>query len=345
MTTSHTILLSVLAVAAGAALVGFNLLTSPTGAVANATTTTDGSGTAQTIAVASPVQAVQSPSGSVGGGGIHLSGDAAVVAPGNPSADKLDKSAISTDNKQASIYTVREGDTLEGISELFDVSVNTIVWANDLEDGTIHPGDTLVVLPVSGVRHEVKEGETVSELADRFGVSAEKIREYNELKKADQLATGAILDIPGGEKPQRAKQNSSQTNTGVTGTHQPSRTASSRSVSTGYFLHPLPDSRRSQGLHGYNAVDFAAPTGSAVRAAASGQVTKSVGAGWNGGYGKFIVVRHPNGTKTLYSHLSSVIVARGQRIAKGQTLGYVGDTGHSTGPHLHFEVRGTRNPF
>ncbi len=67
--------------------------------------------------------------------------------------------------------------------------------------------------------------------------------------------------------------------------------------------------------------------------------------GWNGGYGNYIVVLHPNGTQTLYAHLQKSIVLQGGRVEKGQVIGYSGNTGKSTGPHLHFEVRGAKNPF
>jgi murein DD-endopeptidase MepM/ murein hydrolase activator NlpD len=67
--------------------------------------------------------------------------------------------------------------------------------------------------------------------------------------------------------------------------------------------------------------------------------------GWNAGYGKYVVIKHPNGTQTLYSHLSSIIVNSGWHVIKGQVIGYVGSTGKSTGCHVHFEIRGARNPF
>ena len=87
------------------------------------------------------------------------------------------------------------------------------------------------------------------------------------------------------------------------------------------------------------------PLGSAVVAAAAGDVIVAKGSGWNGGYGKYVVVKHANGTQTLYAHLNSVSVGVGQRVGAGQTLGGVGSTGRSTGVHLHFEVRGASNPF
>lgn len=102
---------------------------------------------------------------------------------------------------------------------------------------------------------------------------------------------------------------------------------------------------RSQGIHGHNGVDIAAPVGTPVWAAADGKVIVARSGGWNGGYGSYVVISHSNGTQTLYAHLSRVDVTVGQSVTKGKTIGAMGNTGKSTGPHLHFEVRGGKNPF
>ena len=86
----------------------------------------------------------------------------------------------------------------------------------------------------------------------------------------------------------------------------------------------------------HEGIDIAAPSGTAIRAAATGTV---IYAGWLGGYGNLVVVDHGNELATAYGHQSSVAVSTGQSVAQGQVIGYVGSTGHSTGPHLHFEVR------
>jgi murein DD-endopeptidase MepM/ murein hydrolase activator NlpD len=114
---------------------------------------------------------------------------------------------------------------------------------------------------------------------------------------------------------------------------------------SGYFIHPLPGSVRTQGIHGYNAVDFGAPVGTPILASAGGSVLVSRVGGWNGGYGNYVVIDHPNGTQTLYAHNSKNTVWQGQTVVAGQVIGYVGNTGRSTGPHLHFEIRGAKNPF
>jgi murein DD-endopeptidase MepM/ murein hydrolase activator NlpD len=110
-------------------------------------------------------------------------------------------------------------------------------------------------------------------------------------------------------------------------------------------MRPLTGGIKTQGIHGYNGVDIGASTGTPILAAAGGEVIISRAEGWNGGYGIYVVIRHDNGTQTLYAHMSQDIVSVGQRVSQGEVIGYVGNTGRSSGPHLHFEIRGATNPF
>ena len=80
-------------------------------------------------------------------------------------------------------------------------------------------------------------------------------------------------------------------------------------------------------------------------ASAEGDVLISKSSGWNGGYGEYVVIKHANGTQTLYAHMSGVSVSVGDHVDQGQTIGNMGSTGKSTGTHVHFEIRGARNPF
>ena len=130
----------------------------------------------------------------------------------------------------------------------------------------------------------------------------------------------------------------------VPGSYTAPRGTSGPSYS-GYYLYPLSSGTKSQGIHGYNGVDLAAPMGTPVFASASGDVVVSDDYGWNGGYGNYVVISHTNGTQTLYAHLTEAAVFAGAYVYQGQIIGYLGSTGKSTGPHLHFEVRGAKNPF
>ena len=236
-----------------------------------------------------------------------------------------------------SLYTVREGESLTAIAKMFGVSVNTIIWANDLKRGTnIRPGDVLVILPVSGIKHTVKKGDTLGSVAKKYKGNLEEILAFNDLLSTDSLTEGQVIIIPDGE---------------LAPASVPA--ASSKRVVTakggidiaGYFLRPIIGGIRTVGVHGNNGVDLANSCGSLVRASAAGTVIVAKGYGWNGGYGNYIVISHPNGTQTLYGHNAGIMVAQGQQVAEGETIASVGSTGRSTGCHLHFEVRGARNPF
>jgi murein DD-endopeptidase MepM/ murein hydrolase activator NlpD len=113
----------------------------------------------------------------------------------------------------------------------------------------------------------------------------------------------------------------------------------------GYFGNPLPGGRKSQGVHGNNAVDISAPAGTPIYAAAAGRITVAkCDGGYNSGWGNYIKIAHGNGSQTLYAHMSRC-AAIGGSVAKGQLIGYVGNTGKSTGNHLHFETYGASNPL
>ena len=272
------------------------------------------------------------PTGAIGGGDVIVD-DGALVAGGTLTETDIEKNKTFTG--EISVYVVREGDTLSQIAEMFEVTSNTILWANDIKNGVIQPGQSLVILPIVGVRHVVKKGDTMSTIAKKYDADSEEILEYNQMTSAEELSVGETLVIPGGEIATPVRVASSRGSSGG---------SASGGSSTG-FVHPLPGSVRTQGIHGYNGVDLAAPYGTPIRAAAAGEVVVSKGSGWNGGFGVYLVIRHADGTQTLYSHNSSNAVAVGEWVATGQTVGYVGSTGRSTGNHVHFEVRGARNPF
>ncbi len=277
------------------------------------------------------------PQGAVGGGDVLVEAGA-LVSQGPVSDDIIDASKKKTG--EISVYVVRVGDSLSQIAEMYSVTTNTILWANDITDPTtIQPGDTLVILPIVGLRYTVKSGDTISAIAKKYGGEAAEILEYNQLVSLDELAIGDVLVIPGGEMHSNPS----------SGTRIASRPApvkvSGNAAASGAFSHPLPGSTRTQGIHGYNAVDLAAAIATPIRAAASGEVIVSKSGGWNGGYGNYIVIRHPNGTQTLYAHASSLAASVGAWVSQGETIAYVGTSGRSTGAHLHFEVRGATNPF
>lgn len=271
-----------------------------------------------------------------GGGDVTIVGGVALKAEMGPSGTAADIETLKPASDQISIYVVREGDSLSQIAEMFGVSTNTIVWANDLKRGSlIKPGETLVILPVSGVRHTVVKGDTLASLVKKYKGDMAEVLSYNNLSEGASLTVGEVVTIPYGVAPQ----------TVVTSSVRAVAVGGGGPTLDGFFLRPVIGGVRTQGIHGYNGVDIAAPTGTNVLASASGEVIVSRSYGYNGGYGQYVVIKHDNGAQTLYAHLSQNYVSAGTRVQQGQVIGAVGSTGRSTGPHLHFEVRGARNPF
>lgn len=246
--------------------------------------------------------------------------------------------AAKPKNESISIYEVRAGDSLAQIAEMYGVTANTIRWANSIS-GPITPGQRLVILPITGTSHVVKRGDTVASIAKKYGADADEIERYNGLEGV-ALVVGQTVIVPDGEiaapvvkKPVRV------------GASTGSSIASTASASGFLFARPAAGVK-TQGIHGHNGIDIGGSIGSSIYAAAGGTViiAKNDG-GWNGGYGNYIVVDHGGGVQTLYAHCSSVNVSAGQTVSRGELIGALGNTGKSTGPHLHFEVRGAANPF
>lgn len=267
---------------------------------------------------------------------LSIVDDNALLAESGPLGTVADVEHFIPENDTISIYIVRAGDSISEIAEMFDVSVNTILWANNLERGkALKEGETLVILPISGVRHTIKKGDTIALIAKKYNGDAKEIAQFNDLDVDSILVAGQTIIIPNGEitaAPAKAKV--------VSGVKKGVTTVK------GYFMRPISGGRRTQGIHGNNGVDLATATGSPVYAAASGTVIVAKGGGgWNGGYGNYVVIKHGNGTQTLYAHLNTVAVSTGATVSQGDVIGGVGNTGKSTAPHLHFEVRGASNPF
>ena len=235
-------------------------------------------------------------------------------------------------NREILHYIVEEGDTIEALAENFGVSIDTIVWANDLANKEqLVPGDELVILPVSGALHLVRPGDTLSEIALWYRGDVEEILEFNELESAEDIFVGDFLIVPDGRKPSKLP----------SGRLTP--------LANSYFIYPVPRSWGvSQGLHPFNAVDLSNGTcGGPVYAAAGGIVQQ---VGYHSAAGNYVRILHPNGVVTFYGHLSGQAASPGERVLQGQIVGYVGHSGYTiprgpSGCHLHFEVRGATNPF
>ncbi len=233
-------------------------------------------------------------------------------------------------------YVVRSGDTISSIAAKYDISLNTILWANDLSSKSIIKIDQkLIILPVTGIVHHVKNGDTLSEIAKIYKSDSSEIIAFNELSNEEDIFIGDILIIPNGEMPL-------QKSTYYASPQVP--------IGSSYFICPTADCRITQGLHWYNAIDFGAKCGSPIYAAAAG-VVQRVEYGWNSGAGNFVKILHPNGVVTMYGHVQKSLVSTGQEVSQGEMIALIGGNpgtpgaGRSTGCHVHFDVIGARNPF
>ena len=268
----------------------------------------------------------------IGGAEIAIVDNTALESNGSDSEIFVDLGKSGTG--QISVYVVRQGDTLSEIAEMFGVSANTIVWANNIRANSIREGQELVILPISGVRHVVKSGDTLKSVATKYKVDLGDILSYNGLLADTKIKAGDMVIVPDGV---------------ISTTQAPlvsgSQTSQGYPTFAGYYLRPIVSGRKTQGVHGNNGVDLAAPIYTPILASADGKVIVSRTGGYNGGYGTYVVVSHANGTQTVYAHMSVNNVSVGEWVDQGQIIGAIGMTGKTTGPHLHFEVRGAKNPF
>lgn len=256
-------------------------------------------------------------------------------------------------------YTVVEGDTIFGIAEKYGLKPETILWGNYyvlLDDPhALKPGQVLNILPVDGTYHQWQQGEGLNGISSYYGVKPEDVINYpaNKLDPATigdpanpNIAPGTWLVIPGG----RREFISWSAPLGVTRENPASARVlgpgacdpiSGGAVGYGTFIWPA----NKHYLSGFDytpstnhlGIDIAGNEGEAVYATDAGVI---VYAGWNNyGYGNMIMVDHGNNFQSLYGHLSAINVVCGQSVGQGDVIGAIGTTGHSSGPHLHFEIR------
>jgi murein DD-endopeptidase MepM/ murein hydrolase activator NlpD len=259
-----------------------------------------------------------------------LNSEGAIQDPGQPIGPSVDRSGLVA-------YTVRSGDNLSKIASYFGISVQTILDANPgVKASSLSVGETLQILPTSGVTYETKAGDTLASIATAFGISQDKITQFNPSVNFGALESGQSIIIPGGTD--------IASNPLVTGgSSLPNFNRDFIMPTTGYNWGIL---------HHENAVDIANSCGTPVVAAAAGvvipdpEISDTFG-GWNGGYGNFVLIEHSfgNDVETRYAHLEKILVNTGDYVTQGQEIGLMGETGDATGCHLHFEVLGAQNPF
>lgn len=263
--------------------------------------------------------------------GSGLQNDSAISRPGLPGTQ------ISKRQRSGTIdYTVKAGDSISTIAEEFDISVNTILWENDLSSySLIKPGMTLRILPISGLSHSVARGETLGSIAKKYDVTESDIMTINKIADASQLVSGAKIIIPGGKKsslpsykPKTYTGISAITNIIKANDAPPAAGNKMNWPTQGHIITQYYSWR-------HTGLDIANKVGTPLYAADSGTVTYS---GWSNGYGYNVLIDHGGGKQTRYAHASKLYVKDGEKVTKGETIAAMGSTGWSTGSHIHFEV-------
>jgi murein DD-endopeptidase MepM/ murein hydrolase activator NlpD len=260
-------------------------------------------------------------------------------------------------------YTIVQGDTIDAIALRYGLEKETLAWCNDRRIlQVLYPGDVLTIPPADGACHQVlgTREETIAVIAAQYQVddpftiidSPYNFGQLpNNITPNDILLGGTNLFIPNGQGPiitwnpgRNVETDASGSVTGVT--FAPGQSGSCGKVTPAggtYWANPLSNGTWVRGFYaGHSGIDLAAPTGTPIYAANSGNVLFSGFSNW--GYGNAVVIEHGNYYSTLYGHMSSIAVSCGQFVNVGQVVGYVGSTGNSSGPHLHFEIRANDSP-
>lgn len=274
-----------------------------------------------------------------------LTGSAGAVSniPSSSSSDQtinVDQNVFQTNISQkprSSIigYTVERGDTISTVAQKFGISENTVKWVNNLTNDNLTIGQTLKILPVSGVAYKVEGGDSVYSIAKKLNTNPQKIVDFpfNTFANPEtfSLVTGEILVVPDGVPVEKQAS--------VEPVYSETVNPTAVTSSGGYFW-PIHGIITQYPSWYHMAYDLAAPIGTPIVAAKNGIISHVSVGGWNWGYGTYVEVDHGNGYKTLYAHMEAVNVQVGQAVTGGQTvIGFIGITGRTTGPHVHFEIR------
>ena len=229
-------------------------------------------------------------------------------------------------------HTVEDGETLGEIATELGVTVANLLASNRLFSGSqLQPGQVLYASQ-EGIVHTIQSGQTLSDIARSYAVPVQSLMDANDLT-TDRILAGERLLIPG-----------------VTTSFWANAVVLSKGVDTrfiwpldgevvstfGYRIHPVYEER-----HHHDGIDLDVPEGTTVHASASGEVYFY---GEQEGYGNVLILAHADGFYTLYGHLADSFVFEGQYVEMGQAVAQSGNTGISSGPHLHFEIRNHEYP-
>jgi murein DD-endopeptidase MepM/ murein hydrolase activator NlpD len=232
-------------------------------------------------------------------------------------------------------YQVERGDTLSTVANKFGISENTVRWQNNLSTDTLTVGQSLQILPVTGIAHKVVSGDTVYTVAKKYNIDPQNIVDFpfNEFAgdgTSFTLVPGETLIVPNGIEPSAQQTIKPQVYV-VTGPVP---------VTSDGFTWPTHGIITQFASWYHMALDIAAPIGTPLIAASSGTVDYISLGTYDTGYGNNVWVNKGDGVRYHYAHMESVNVSQGEHVIGGQTvIGWIGVTGNTTGPHVHFEIQ------
>ncbi len=220
-------------------------------------------------------------------------------------------------------YTVRSGDTIDKIARRFGLRQDTVISSNNLSSASsIRPGVVLRIPSLDGISHKVRAGESLSSVSRRYGIEITLIVDANDLDSG-VIGVGQSLFIPNARLSAASLSN-------FYGESFIWPTRGRISSPFGYRSNPF------TGLKTYHsAIDIVTNTGTKVKATAAGTVADT---GYNSVFGNYIILKHSGGYQSLYAHLSTINVKEGSSVTQSSIIGLSGNTGQSTGPHLHFSI-------
>jgi murein DD-endopeptidase MepM/ murein hydrolase activator NlpD len=227
------------------------------------------------------------------------------------------------DSISTTSYTVRSGDTISGIAQRFGLSMDTVISFNNIQDArSLKVGTVLTIPNSSGLKYRVRRGDYLGGIARKFGVSLNELLDWNNLESS-VIVPGQELFIPSARLSEMERNR-------VFGRLFIYPTKGRITDRFGMRRDPFTGMRRF-----HNGVDLAGAVGTPVIASMSGKVAML---GYNPTYGKYLILTHPEGFQTLYGHLDAFRVQKGESVRQGQRIADMGNSGYSTGSHLHFSI-------
>ena len=243
-------------------------------------------------------------------------------------AEKSEK-VISEIKPEMKEYVVKKGDSLYKIAKNLGVDFNILVANNpNVKNGRIIAGQKLIYPSVNGVFYTVRKGDSLSKISGKYGVKINDLMAVNGLNNSS-LKVGQKLFVKNPNL-KKVRTSSRKAASGAFAFKWPIKW---RGVTSPFGTRFHPVLKRT--IY-HKGVDLRAAVGDPLYAPESGRVST---AGWLGGYGKIIILKHKNGYQTRMAHLNKIYVKSGQYVKKGDLIGRTGKTGRVTGPHLHYEIR------